>query len=167
MKNKNEISLKSRHQMTNYLTNTGTLSSARGYNPMSTLNNVPNSTRVSEKKLIDMPRYNTVDNSQYKNGQLKGKILFDYYQTLTLLENIMMNHYNTYEHHDDFSPTVCKFCSETNYSIQNLYETLRSIMEERSTMTLEIIEKDGYIEMYEERLKKLQSKVNDLEKKWK
>jgi hypothetical protein len=63
-------------QVSSRLNNIISSSTAGGYNPMSTNSQVPKSTRASNKKLMELPRFNTVDHTSQHTHLAQSKFWF-------------------------------------------------------------------------------------------
>lgn len=73
--------------------------------------------------------------------------------------------YEQVEYPQELTPmSQCHFCVDTARRIDSLTFTIKHVMEERAEMTLEIIEKEGVIAIYEDKLRNMHARLTELEK---
>lgn len=60
--------------------------------------------------------------------------------------------------------TVWNYCLETSSKLENLTIALEDVLLEKHEMTLDLIEKEGMIVVYEDKIRQLSSRLQVLEK---
>ena len=76
----------------------------------------------------------------------------------------MNNDYSQLDAKESTPMTQCNYCRDTFVKIDVLTETLLDFREEKHEMVMELIEKEGIIMLYEEKMKKMKDRLAQLEK---
>jgi predicted nucleotide-binding protein (sugar kinase/HSP70/actin superfamily) len=76
----------------------------------------------------------------------------------------VFNDYSQLDAKDSTPMTQCNYCTDTFVKIDLLTEILHDYKHEKYEMVMELIEKEGIILLYEEKMKKMRDKIIHLEK---
>ncbi|CAI2386330.1 unnamed protein product [Moneuplotes crassus] len=129
-------------------------SSARGLNPLSALYN----NQKSSLKNTTM-----TGNSNLIGGTMNSPSQGTFYYPKTLVK-IALNHGHS-SSQEISTPSQCKYCMDTSLKIDQLSVSLLKMKKSKEKLNIELLEKEGKIVIYEEKIHQLLTTIRTLEKK--